>query len=89
MPRPEPRAWLENLRADPSLTFHLKGAVRADLPASARVIDDVAERERIVTRVAAAWNRTGIGDMVAWSPLIEVTIPGYGAADSASVRHAP
>ncbi len=78
MPRPEPRAWLANLRVDPSLTFHLKGAVQADLPATAQVIDDVAERERVMPLVAAAWNRTDIGDMVAWSPLIEVTIPGYG-----------
>src|SRR5258705_12409028 len=27
------RAWLLNLEADPNITFHLKGPVKADLPA--------------------------------------------------------
>ena len=30
------RSWLYNLDADPNMTFHLKGAVKADLPATAR-----------------------------------------------------
>ena len=46
------RAWLYNLEADPSLTFHLKGSVDADLPATARVITDPsrATRDRRVGR---------------------------------------
>ncbi len=78
MPRRRSRAWLLNLRADPRLTLHLKGAVTADLPATARVIDDEAERRRILTLVARAWRRDDLEQMVAWSPLIEVAIPGYG-----------
>ena len=38
------RAWLSNLAADPNFTFHLKGEVQADLPATARVVVDEAER---------------------------------------------
>ncbi len=30
---PGPRDWYANLLADPHFTFHLKGAVKADLPA--------------------------------------------------------
>ena len=68
------RAWIANLDADPRLTFHLKGSVVADLPATARIIDDPAERREILAYVARAWNRTDLDEMVAHSPLIEVTI---------------
>jgi deazaflavin-dependent oxidoreductase (nitroreductase family) len=69
-----PRAWIANLHAHPEFTFHLKGAVAADLPARARVITDPAERRAVLTRVAAAWRRTDIDRMVESSPLIEVEI---------------
>lgn len=75
MPSPRKRAWLANLEADPRLTFHLKGPIAvADLPATARVVDEEDERRRVLDRVAKAWNRTDLERMVAWSPLIEVTI---------------
>jgi hypothetical protein len=54
----------------------LKGGVTADLPATARVITDEAERRAILTHVARAWKRTDLETMVAHSPLIEVTIQG-------------
>ena len=73
MPRPEKRDWLLNLEADPRFTFHLKGRTAADLPATARVIDDEAERRSIVPHVARAWRRNDIDEMVRYSPLIEVT----------------
>ena len=74
MPSPRRRSWIANLVADPRLTVHLKGRIAADLPASARVIDDVDERRRILSLVAAAWRRTDVERMVQQSPLIEVTI---------------
>jgi deazaflavin-dependent oxidoreductase (nitroreductase family) len=74
-PRHE-RAWLLNLEADPRMTFHLKGPVRADLPATARVIRDPDERRPIIERIARIWRREP-AVMEAYSPLIEVTIPGY------------
>ena len=76
------RAWLRNLRDDARMTFHLKGAVHADLPATARVITDPAERRPVIEHVARAWRRDP-DVMQAHSPLIEVTIPGYGAAAAA------
>lgn len=73
MPRRERRDWLSNLDDDPTLTFHLKGGVKADLPATARVIEDEAERREILPHVARAWKRNDLEDMVRHSPLIEVT----------------
>lgn len=67
------RSWLVNLEGNPRFTFHLKGRVQADLPATARVIDDVAERQRILAQVARNWRRTDVEEMVRYSPLVEVT----------------
>jgi deazaflavin-dependent oxidoreductase (nitroreductase family) len=84
MPRRDrTRAWIHNLEADPRLTVHLKQAVVADLPATARVVTDEAERRELLVRVARNWNRTDVDAMVAWSPLIEVTIPAYSPAAAA------
>jgi deazaflavin-dependent oxidoreductase (nitroreductase family) len=71
------RAWLRNLEADPRLTVHAKGPVEADLPATARIITDAAERRALLERVARNWSRTDVDAMVAHSPLIEVLVPGY------------
>jgi deazaflavin-dependent oxidoreductase (nitroreductase family) len=73
IPSPRKRAWLANLEADPRFTFHLKGPIAvADLPATARVVDDPVERRPILERVAQAWRRTDVDRMVEQSPLIEV-----------------
>ena len=74
------RRWLSNLEAYPRFTFHLKGGVTADLPATARVVTDDAERRAILEHVARAWKRTDIDTMVAHSPLVEVTIERLDAA---------
>jgi deazaflavin-dependent oxidoreductase (nitroreductase family) len=73
-PVPRKRKWLSNLEADPHLTFHLKGKTRADLPATARVIDTEAERRELLPHIARNWGRTDVEKMVRESPLIEVTI---------------
>jgi deazaflavin-dependent oxidoreductase (nitroreductase family) len=80
-----PRSWLANLAAHPDFTFHLKGAVTADLPARARVITDPQERREVLAQVAVAWRRTDVDRMVAASPLIEVEIDGYDGADREAV----
>ena len=67
------RSWLANLEANPRFTFHLKGRVKADLQATARIIDDEAERRAVLPHVARAWGRTDLDAMVRYSPLIEVT----------------
>ncbi len=73
------RAWLRNLADDPHLTFHLKGAVTADLPATARIVTDEQERRAILTEVAKTWGRHDVETMTKYSPLIEVTLEDQAA----------
>ena len=70
---PGRRDWYANLVADPRFTFHLKGAVKADLPATARPILEPTERREVMARVAANWRRADLDVMLAQSPLVEVT----------------
>jgi hypothetical protein len=68
-----PRGWIANLRADPRMTFHLKGPVaQGDLAANGRVILDREERERVLGPIAAGWGYD-LGLMVDSAPLVEVT----------------
>ena len=70
------RAWLYNLRADPHFTFHLKRRVQADLPATARIITDEAERRDIFRKVVTVWTNQDVETMTRYSPLIEVLFEG-------------
>ena len=79
MPRPRTRAWIHNLEADPHFTFHLKGPVSADLPATARVITDEAERRAIFSKVIQVWKGQDVETMTQYSPLIEVTLDDLAA----------
>ena len=79
IPRTSRRGWLGNLEANPRFTFHLKGATNADLPATARVITDEAERRVILQTVALAWRRKDLEAMVLHSPLVEVTLDDLAA----------
>lgn len=72
------RAWLRNLEADPRLTFHLKAIVQADLAATARIITEPAERREFLEKVARVWRRDP-EEMIADSPLIEISIEGHSA----------
>ena len=75
MPSPRTRGWIYNLMADPRMTIHVKDpAFARDLPATARVITDEAERREIMPFIAANWRRTDVDRMVEQSPLIEVTL---------------
>ena len=72
---PGPRGWLANLAANPEFTLHLKGAVRADLPARARLITDSAERRAIMAAPETGWYRgqvDSIDRLVEGSPMVEV-----------------
>jgi len=71
-----PRDWLANIRANASVTFHLKGPVEADLPATAREITEPTERRRIMEQVARNWGRRDVARMMTGSPLIQVAIDG-------------
>ena len=70
---PGKRSWYANLLADPEFTFHLKGAVKVDLPATAREIVEPVERREVMARVAQNWGRTDLDMMLERSPLVEVT----------------
>jgi deazaflavin-dependent oxidoreductase (nitroreductase family) len=48
---PGPRNWLANVIAEPKFTFHLKQSAQADLPATARVITDAAERREVLDAI--------------------------------------
>jgi deazaflavin-dependent oxidoreductase (nitroreductase family) len=75
-PRPQKRSWLANLEAHPDFTFHLKGDVKADLPARARPINDAVERRPLLTYIQAnTWPQVDLEDAVKMSPLVEVTFP--------------
>lgn len=74
------RAWLANLEADPQFVFHLKGAVTADLLATARIITGAVERRSIAEWVSTnAWKGQDVDAMTAYSPMIEVTIDDFAA----------
>jgi deazaflavin-dependent oxidoreductase (nitroreductase family) len=82
VPGPRPRAWLLNLTAEPHFIFHLKHGVVADLPATATVIADPAERRRILAQFVedfnirngpdSRWPTAVLEDWVARSPLAKV-----------------
>lgn len=75
MPRQATRAWLHNLRADPTLTLHLKGGAVADLPATAREVTDADERRTVFEWIVAhAWQGQDVEAMTRYSPLIEVRL---------------
>jgi deazaflavin-dependent oxidoreductase (nitroreductase family) len=68
------RSWLANLDTNPKFILHVKRGARADLPATAREITDKTERYQVLEQVARHWRRDDVDTMVAYSPLIEVTL---------------
>jgi deazaflavin-dependent oxidoreductase (nitroreductase family) len=78
-----PRSWPLNLTAEPRFTFHLKHGVVADLPATATVITDPADRRRILSDFVeefdqrrgpdSPWPEAVLEDWVARSPLARVS----------------
>jgi hypothetical protein len=83
IPAPRPRAWLLNLAAEPHFVFHLKHDVVADLAVTATVIDDPAQRRRILSQFVeefnerhgpdSPWPEAVLDEWVAGSPLVEVS----------------
>src|SRR4029077_8866495 len=69
---PGRRSWYANLLANSAMTFHLTGAVKADLPAKARPILEPEDRRAVMARVAANWQRNDLEVMLQRSPLVEV-----------------
>jgi deazaflavin-dependent oxidoreductase (nitroreductase family) len=69
------RDWIHNITADPHVAVHLKQSVTADIPATARVVTDAAERRPLMEAAAQRWDRTDVDEMVQHSPLIVLTVP--------------
>jgi deazaflavin-dependent oxidoreductase (nitroreductase family) len=93
---PGPRSWYANLRADPRFTVHLKHGVKADLPATAKPVDEQTRR-RVITAVLDLQNRPGIvgrpvarqsfDDWFARSPLIEIVFDDEQIPAAFKARH--
>ncbi|HEY0249594.1 MAG TPA: nitroreductase/quinone reductase family protein [Gryllotalpicola sp.] len=84
--QPASRSWYANLLRHPQFTFHLKDSVRADLPATAEPVLDLADRRRVFEAVVADLNQPRhssyisqpvqpVEDWIAGSPLMHVTFP--------------
>jgi deazaflavin-dependent oxidoreductase (nitroreductase family) len=69
------RDWIHNIAADQHVVVHLKQSLVADVPATARVVTDPAERRPLIEAAARRWDRTDVDEMVAHSPLIVLTVP--------------
>ena len=97
MPRADrTRDWIHNIAADPQVVLHLKQSVTADIPATARVVSDAAERRPLMEAAAERWGRTDVDEMVRHSPLIVLTVtdveaqaPRTTAAPAARERAEP
>lgn len=78
---PGRRDWFANLLAHPDFTFRLKQSVQAELPARARHITDPDDRRAVLGDVAARWyqEKADLEELVADSPLVEVTFTGWAA----------
>ena len=78
---PGPRGWYANLRANPRFVVHLKHGVTADLPATARPVDEPTRR-RVISAVldlqdrpdvaARVSRRQDLNEWLARSPLVEI-----------------
>ena len=75
MPRADrTRDWIHNITADPQVVVHLKQHMAVDIPATARVVTDPAERRPLMAAAAQRWGRTDVDEMVQHSPLIVLTV---------------
>lgn len=71
------RGWYANVLANPSVVFHLKESVQADLAATASPVLDPELREWVFTR-PHPWNRWYLSaepleSLVATAPMVEIS----------------
>jgi deazaflavin-dependent oxidoreductase (nitroreductase family) len=95
---PGPRSWYANVRAHPRFTVHLKHGVTADLPATARPVDEPTRR-RVITAVLDLQNRPEIaarvsrrqdlGQWLAGSPLVEIVFDDEQLRTASPARPGP
>lgn len=78
---PGPRDWLANLRAEPTLTFHLKQSVQADLQATASEVTDPKERNRVFQAASAQWylnQGDSLDVLLDEAPMVRLTFSALG-----------
>ena len=76
---PGTRGWYANLLTDPAFTFHLKGSVRADLPARASPVVETERRRSILSLLLERLGRAEeLDGWVRGSPLVAVEILDAG-----------
>lgn len=70
---PGRRAWLANLRADPTIIVHTPFG---DFPGQAAEVADEAQRRRLFADPQLSWYReqTGLDRLVAESPMVEIML---------------
>ena len=88
IPSPKTRDWLANLTANTPFIFHLKHDVVADLPATAAIIADPAERKRVLAVIVdefnrrhdtdSPWPKAILDEWVKHSPLAKITLEETG-----------
>ena len=79
MPRADrTRDWIHNVTADPHVILHLKQSMTADIPATAHVVTDQAERRPLIEAAARRWGRSDVEEMLQHSPLIVLTATDGG-----------
>jgi deazaflavin-dependent oxidoreductase (nitroreductase family) len=83
-----PRDWLANLVAFPEFIVRLKTSVHVDLPATARRVDDQAERRRVLTAPDTEFYRNAVSleAAIAHSPLVRVQFTGDAAWLATAIR---
>lgn len=72
---PGQRDWFANLQAEPHFLFCLKGEVKAELNARAKVITDRQDRQFIFSAPETQWYRDQVDSVSALidnSPLVEI-----------------
>ncbi len=69
---PGPRDWFANVLANPSIVFHLKESLRADIPGRAAIVHDPDLRREVFHAPNSDWYRSmaTVSDLVATSPMI-------------------
>ena len=73
--QPLPKSWYANMLANPQITLHLKQSAQADLPATAHVVRDEAERRRLFQLFLA--HSELMTDLEAWvkgAKLVEIRL---------------
>jgi deazaflavin-dependent oxidoreductase (nitroreductase family) len=95
---PGPRSWYANVRAHPRFSVHLKHGVTADLPATARPVDQQTRR-RVIAAVldlqnrpeiaARAGRRQDLGAWLAGSPLVEIVFDDERLRTASPARPEP